>query len=242
MTPTSPFQLLHHADADTSAPRVAKNAPSLWAKVTLPIDSSKFEVEQIFYKSKDGTRVPMFLVHRKGMTKDGNNPTLLYGYGGFDVSLTPNFRASIYPWLEAGGLYAIANLRGGGGVRPGGGTTPGAALHKQEMSSTTSLRRPEDTWSAKAGPNPRGSASTADRTAACSHGRGDDPAPGVVPGAVVCRVPPPRHASLPPVRQRSDAGCPEYGNPDVPRAVQDPSTPIRPTTTWSMAPDTHRSS
>lgn len=86
----------------------------LWAKVDLPIDADRYEVEQVFFPSKDGTRVSMFLVHRKGLAKDGNNPTLLYGYGGFDVSLTPSFRASIYPWLEAGGVYAVANLRGGG--------------------------------------------------------------------------------------------------------------------------------
>jgi prolyl oligopeptidase len=93
---------------------VAKNSASLWAEVKLPVDATQFEVEQVFFTSKDGTRVPMFLVHRKGLAKDGNNPTLLYGYGGFDVSLTPNFRGSIYPWIEAGGVYAVANLRGGG--------------------------------------------------------------------------------------------------------------------------------
>jgi prolyl oligopeptidase len=88
--------------------------PAIWAQVTLPIDPSRFVVEQVFCRSKDGTRIPLFLIHRKGMAQDGNNPTLLYGYGGFDVSLTPDFRASIYPWLEAGGLYVVANLRGGG--------------------------------------------------------------------------------------------------------------------------------
>jgi prolyl oligopeptidase len=88
--------------------------PAIWAQVTLPIDPSRFVVEQVFCKSKDGTKIPLFLIHRRGMAKDGNNPTILYGYGGFDVSLTPDFRASIYPWLEAGGLYVIANLRGGG--------------------------------------------------------------------------------------------------------------------------------
>ncbi|MGA9524189.1 MAG: prolyl oligopeptidase family serine peptidase [Myxococcaceae bacterium] len=87
---------------------------ALWAKVDLPIDPSPYTVEQVWYPSKDGTKVSMFLVHRKDLKRDGTNPTLLYGYGGFDVSLTPNFRSSIYPWLEAGGVYAVANLRGGG--------------------------------------------------------------------------------------------------------------------------------
>lgn len=87
---------------------------SLWASVKLPVDTSKFTTEQVFYESKDGTRVPMFLIHAKETVANGQVPTVLYGYGGFDVSLTPDFRSSIIPWLEAGGLYAIANLRGGG--------------------------------------------------------------------------------------------------------------------------------
>ncbi|HLT31291.1 MAG TPA: prolyl oligopeptidase family serine peptidase [Myxococcaceae bacterium] len=87
---------------------------SEWAKVELPIQPDAFEVRQVFYPSKDGTRIPMFLVHKKGLKADGNNPVWLYGYGGFDISLTPGFRASIMPWLEMGGIYAVANLRGGG--------------------------------------------------------------------------------------------------------------------------------
>ncbi|HZA50022.1 MAG TPA: prolyl oligopeptidase family serine peptidase [Myxococcaceae bacterium] len=86
----------------------------LWAKVELPIDATPFTVEQVSYPSRDGTRVSMFLVHRRDVRKDGSNPVLLYGYGGFNVSMTPDFKASIYPWLEAGGVYAVANLRGGG--------------------------------------------------------------------------------------------------------------------------------
>ncbi|HEY3353816.1 MAG TPA: prolyl oligopeptidase family serine peptidase, partial [Polyangia bacterium] len=89
-------------------------AVSLWAKVELPIDPSPYVVEQVFYPSRDGTRVSMFIVRRKDLRKDGQNPTLLYGYGGFNVSLTPSFAASIYPWLEAGGVWAEPNLRGGG--------------------------------------------------------------------------------------------------------------------------------
>ena len=85
-----------------------------WAEVELPIDASAFEVRQVLYPSKDGTQIPMFLVHKKGLKADGSNPVWLYGYGGFDISLTPGFRSSIIPWLEAGGVYAVANLRGGG--------------------------------------------------------------------------------------------------------------------------------
>jgi prolyl oligopeptidase len=76
--------------------------------------SADYEVKQVFYPSKDGTKVPMFLVHKKGIKLDGQNPTLLYGYGGFNVSLTPAFSVSRMVWLEMGGVYAMANLRGGG--------------------------------------------------------------------------------------------------------------------------------
>ncbi|XXF79877.1 prolyl oligopeptidase family serine peptidase [Myxococcaceae bacterium GXIMD 01537] len=93
---------------------MASGTVELWAEVALPVDTSRYTVEQVFFASKDGTRVPMFLVYRKGLARDGQRPTLLYGYGGFNVSLSPAFRSSILPWLDAGGVYAVANLRGGG--------------------------------------------------------------------------------------------------------------------------------
>ncbi|MCX7006312.1 MAG: prolyl oligopeptidase family serine peptidase, partial [Kiritimatiellaeota bacterium] len=77
-------------------------------------DPAAFETEQIFYTSKDSTRVPMFITHRKGLALDGRNPTVLYGYGGFGIPLTPMFSVSVLTWLELGGVYAVANLRGGG--------------------------------------------------------------------------------------------------------------------------------
>ncbi len=87
---------------------------SLWAKVDAPsIDPSAFEVQQVWYNSKDGTRVPMFVVSKKGIEKNGKNPVLLTGYGGFNVSETPTFSRSMYLWMEHGGIYAVANLRGG---------------------------------------------------------------------------------------------------------------------------------
>ncbi|HEY3239087.1 MAG TPA: prolyl oligopeptidase family serine peptidase [Acidimicrobiia bacterium] len=84
-----------------------------WSKVAVPVDSGPYTVEQVFYSSKDGTRVPMFLVHRKDLPRDGSTPFLLYGYGGFAVNMQPTFRGALYPWLEAGGGFAVANLRGG---------------------------------------------------------------------------------------------------------------------------------
>lgn len=86
----------------------------LWATVDVPVDPTRFEVRQVFYPSKDGTQVSMFIVAKKDVVLDGNNPVLLYGYGGFDISLTSAFTSFIYPWLEAGGVYAVPNLRGGG--------------------------------------------------------------------------------------------------------------------------------
>jgi prolyl oligopeptidase len=93
---------------------VATGKGGVWQKLESPIDASAFEVDQVRYQSKDGTTVPMFLIHRKGLVRDGNNPTLLYGYGGFNISLTPGFAAANAPFIEAGGVYAVANLRGGG--------------------------------------------------------------------------------------------------------------------------------
>lgn len=80
----------------------------------LPFDTSEYETRQVFAPSKDGTPIPLFLTHRRGMAMDGQNPTLLYGYGGFNISLTPSFAVSRLVWLEMGGVYASANLRGGG--------------------------------------------------------------------------------------------------------------------------------
>ncbi|MET0793417.1 MAG: prolyl oligopeptidase family serine peptidase [Polyangiaceae bacterium] len=86
---------------------------SLYSQVKVPVDASRFVVEQVTYPSKDGTPITMFIVHAKDLQKNGQNRTLLYGYGGFQVSLTPAFAASIFPWLERGGIYVVANLRGG---------------------------------------------------------------------------------------------------------------------------------
>jgi prolyl oligopeptidase len=87
---------------------------NLWQELSAPVDTTQFTVEQVRYPSKDGTSVPMFLVHKKDLARDGNNPTLLYGYGGFNVNLTPGFAAWVGPFIERGGVYAVANLRGGG--------------------------------------------------------------------------------------------------------------------------------
>lgn len=86
----------------------------IYRKSKAPFDSDLFESKQVFYTSKDGTQVPMILTYKKGLQLNGQTPTILYGYGGFNVSLTPNFSSSRAAWLELGGIYAVANLRGGG--------------------------------------------------------------------------------------------------------------------------------
>jgi prolyl oligopeptidase len=87
---------------------------TLFKKPKVGFDSDNYESKQVFYTSKDGTKVPMIITYKKGTKLDGNNPTILYGYGGFNISLTPSFSIVNASWLEMGGVYAVANLRGGG--------------------------------------------------------------------------------------------------------------------------------
>ncbi len=93
---------------------VTSNKSSQFYESKLKFDPSQFEEKQVFYTSKDGTKVPMFIVHKKGLKLDGNNPAYLYAYGGFNVSLTPSFSTSRMILLENGGVFAMPNLRGGG--------------------------------------------------------------------------------------------------------------------------------
>ncbi len=108
LTP-SVYQLAH---AGSDQREQLKSAPAFF-------DAKPFEIEQKFATSKDGTKVPYFMVHRKDVKYDGNNPTLLYGYGGFEISLTPSYSGSLgKTWLEKGGVYVVANIRGGGEFGP----------------------------------------------------------------------------------------------------------------------------
>jgi prolyl oligopeptidase len=103
----------------------AAGKQAVWWRSSAPIRSEDFEVKQAWYPSKDGTKIPMFLVHRKGLKLDGARPTLLTGYGGFSQTSTPGFSARAALWVESGGVYALANLRGGGEF--------GEAWHKAGM-------------------------------------------------------------------------------------------------------------
>jgi prolyl oligopeptidase len=93
---------------------VAAGKSTVWKQPKLQFNPADYETKQVFYKSKDGTRVPMFLSYKKGLKPNGQNPTLLYGYGGFNISLTPAFSPANLAWMEMGGLFATPNLRGGG--------------------------------------------------------------------------------------------------------------------------------
>ena len=86
----------------------------LFRQPQVDFDPNEYQTQQVFYPSKDGTKIPMFITHKKGIELDGNNPTYLYAYGGFNISLTPSFSISNLVWLEMGGIYAVPNLRGGG--------------------------------------------------------------------------------------------------------------------------------
>ena len=92
---------------------IEKNTSTLFRKPNLKFDIENYVTKEVFYKSKDGTRIPLFIVHKKGLKLNGQNPTLLYGYGGFNIAMRPSFRLSILPLLENGGVYAMACLRGG---------------------------------------------------------------------------------------------------------------------------------
>jgi prolyl oligopeptidase len=93
---------------------VSKKAVALWRQPKVDFDPASYETKQVFYPSKDGTKIPMFITAKKGIKLDGANPTVLYGYGGFEISLTPSFSVGNLAWMEMGGVYAVANLRGGG--------------------------------------------------------------------------------------------------------------------------------
>ncbi|MBP8282203.1 MAG: S9 family peptidase, partial [Aeromonas sp.] len=109
------FGFEHYAQPPTLYKFEPKSgAISLYRASAAPFKPEDYVSEQRFYQSKDGTRVPLIISYRKGLKLDGSNPTILYGYGGFDVSLTPSFSVSVANWLDLGGVYAVANLRGGG--------------------------------------------------------------------------------------------------------------------------------
>jgi len=92
---------------------LSSGSQSEWARENVPVQSSNFELKQVWYHSKDGTRVPMFLLSKKGLKLDGSNPVLMTAYGGFDISMTPRFSPEAVVWVEHGGVFALPNLRGG---------------------------------------------------------------------------------------------------------------------------------
>ena len=106
---TSPLQPATVFEFDT-----ATNTSRAFEPPRLTFDPSRFVTERVFYESRDGTRVPMFITRRADLVRDGSNPTMLYAYGGFTISVLPGFRPDVIAWVEQGGVYAVANIRGGG--------------------------------------------------------------------------------------------------------------------------------
>jgi prolyl oligopeptidase len=111
---------------------VAHNSTTLYRHSNLQVDTSSFVTEQVFYPSRDGTRVPMFITRRRDALRDAQQPTLLYGYGGFNSSATPSFRAQVLVWLQMGGMFAEANIRGGGEYGEAWHAA-GTGIHKQNV-------------------------------------------------------------------------------------------------------------
>ncbi len=120
-TPTT----IYHYDMETGR-------STIFRQPKVDFNPDEYETRQVFYTSKDGTKVPMFITSRKGLKLDGTNPTYLYGYGGFDISLTPSFSVANLVWMELGGVYAVANLRGGGEYGEEWHQA-GTKLHKQNV-------------------------------------------------------------------------------------------------------------
>jgi prolyl oligopeptidase len=120
------------------------NKSSVYRQPKVDFDPNAFETRQEFFTSRDGTKVPMFIVSKKGLKLDGSNPTYLYGYGGFNISLTPSFSVANLAWLEMGGVYVMANLRGGGEY--GESWHAAGTKLKSKTCSTTSSARPSGWW------------------------------------------------------------------------------------------------
>ena len=104
----------YNTPSSSSTYNVEDGTSELYWSPDIDFDPDQYISEQVFYTSKDGTKVPMMITYKKGLIKDGKNPTLLYGYGGFNISLTPSFSTANAIWMELGGVYAVPNLRGGG--------------------------------------------------------------------------------------------------------------------------------
>jgi prolyl oligopeptidase len=104
----------YHTPGSSYSFDIETGESNLYWSPEIDFDKDKFESKQVFYQSKDGTKIPMIITYKKGLELNGKNPTILYGYGGFNVSLTPSFSLKTAVWMEQGGVYAVANLRGGG--------------------------------------------------------------------------------------------------------------------------------
>ena len=182
---------------------VATGRRTAWWRSSAPVAGERYETKQVWYPSRDGTRVPMFLVHRKGLALDGTHPLYLTGYGGFTVNMVPAFSAMAALWVEAGGVFALPNLRGGAEL--------GEEWHRAGM-----LERKQNTfddftaaaeWLTQNGyADPARIAIRGGSNGGLLVGRRAHPAPRDVPGGAV-QVPAARHGALPPVPHRAAVGA-----------------------------------
>ncbi|RYF46742.1 MAG: S9 family peptidase, partial [Cytophagaceae bacterium] len=136
----------------------ATTSSVLYRKSGAQFDTESFTSTQVFYTSKDGTRVPMIITHKKGLERNGKNPTVVYGYGGFNVSLTPGFSTSVVALIEQGGVYAVANLRGGGEYGEAWHVA-GTKMQKQNVTVNIQPTTPEIKIAARIATGPRIAAS-----------------------------------------------------------------------------------
>jgi prolyl oligopeptidase len=181
----------------------------LFRKPEVDFNPEEYETKQIFYSSKDGTKIPMFITHKKGIKLDGNNPTYLYAYGGFNISLTPSFSVSNLIWMEMGGIYALPNLRGGGEY--------GEAWHQAGMKDKKQNVFDDFIWAAEWLIDNKYTSSGKIAIAGGSNG-------GLLVGACMTQRPDLFAAALPAVGVMDMlrfhkftigwAWCSEYGNPD----------------------------
>ena len=177
---------------------------STFYRLKVPVDPSQFSVEQLFATSKDGTRVPFFVIAPKSLVKNGDTPTILYGYGGFQVAQTPSFASSIYPWLERGGIWVVANLRGGSEYGEDW-HRHGMRREKLSMRLRRLLRGRRGARAAAGFTKPgRSSPRWAGSNGGLAGRRGRHAAARALSGIRAVRRPPPRHGPLPPLRERQD--------------------------------------
>ena len=222
---TSAFYLFSSfttADDDLSVRYPHNRIPQCGSRSRAASMPSSYETKQVWYASKDGTRIPMFLVMRKGLKITGHNPLLLNGYGGFNVSLTPEFSKTLFPWLERGGIFAIANLRGGGEF---GEDWHRAGMLDKKQNVFDDFIAAAEYLLERGLHRPRAPGDSRRQQRRPAGGRGDHAAAGPVSRGRL-RGAAARHAALPELPDRRSCGFPSTARPTI-RSSSSGCTPTR---------------